>query len=997
MKKTYLLSLIALFSFSFSYAQSFEWAKSVGGTSTDIGFSSAIDNSGNIYTTGFFNDTVDFDPGSGVYNLSSNGGQDIFIQKLDPLGNLVWAKSFGGTSYEEAMSIAIDKSGNVYTTGKFNGTVDFDPGSGTYNLTSIGSSSGTIFIQKLTSNGDFLWAIAMGGSTSYNEGFSMIFDSQGNVYTTGYFSATADFDPGSGTYNLSSNGGQDIFIQKLDTMGSFMWAKSIGGTSSDYGESIDVDNSGNICITGSFNGTVDFDPGSGTFNLTASSDDIFIQKLDHNGNFIWAKAMGGTNQDKGHSISIDNSGNIYTSGLFNGTADFDPGSGTYNLTSNGMADIFIQKIDANGDFLWAKAMGANYYDESKSITIDNLGGVYSTGYYFGPADFDPGSGTYNLTHSGNAMYIQKLDSNGNFMWAKSMEGTAAVNGFSILVDDLGNIYTSGNYEGTIDFDPGSGVYNLTSNGGKDIFVSKLKLMSVTSFTASQTSFTSPPFNITFTNTSIGYHSYTWNFGDGNVSSLENPTHTYQYNGNYQVMLLATDTISNVSDTAILSITCTGGTDNPCGFNAELTQAKSAEIICVGDSFRLSANSMANITYAWTFNGAVVPGAIDSIFYAKQQGFYMAVLSNATCSRTTSNYFVLANHPHTTPVVTTVGSISPCSDDSLKLEAPSGFASYQWSNGKTGASIFVNSSGYYYVDAIDNNTCSNISQETIINVALADIPNICAVSVNANSNHNIVKWQAQSTQKIDSFRVYRESNIINKYDLIGSVAYSDPYEVEDVNSNVAVRQYAYRITAIDTCGKETPFSIEHKTMHLQINVAINNHWNLIWRPYEGFSFGTYKIYRGIDSTNMTLLATVPSTVTSYTDLSNPSGDIYYQIEVVSNSPCGAKSFGISRSNNFNTKNASGLGIKSASIDGLSMMLFPNPNKGSFTLEVNSATNKPQTYQLEIYSAMGALIYSEKLNMTTSLSKQMHLEYLSKGIYFIHLKSKDNVLKARFIVL
>jgi hypothetical protein len=260
----------------------------------------------------------------------------------------------------------------------------------------------------------------------------------------------------------------------------------------------------------------------------------------------------------------------------------------------------------------------------------------------------------------------------------------------------------------------------------------------------------------------------------------------------------------------------------------------------------------------------------------------------------------------------------------------------------------------------------------------------------------VKWQAQNTLKIDSFRVYRESNITNVYDLIGSVAYSDPYEVEDINSNVAMRQYTYRIIAVDTCGKATPLSLKHKTMHLQINEAINNHWNLIWQPYEGFNFASYKIYRGTDSTNMALLATVPSTITSYTDLSNPSGDIYYQIEVVSNNPCGAKSYGISRSNNFNTKYASGLGINSVSANGLSMMLYPNPNSGNFTLKINSIIKKPQTFQLEVYTVMGALIYSESLNFTTSLIKQMHFAYLSKGVYFINLRSKDNLMNARFVV-
>jgi hypothetical protein len=292
-----------------------------------------------------------------------------------------------------------------------------------------------------------------------------------------------------------------------------------------------------------------------------------------------------------------------------------------------------------------------------------------------------------------------------------------------------------------------------------------------------------------------------------------------------------------------------------------------------------------------------------------------------------------------------------------------------------------------VDAYDNNTCVNTSAETIINVSLADIPKICAVTVDANTNHNIVKWQAVNTPKIDSFRVYRESSITNVYDYIGGVAYSAPLEVEDINSNVAVRQYAYKITAIDTCGKETPVSLKHKTMHLMVNVAINDHWNLIWRPYEGFSFGSYKIYRGTDSTNMTLLTTISSNNTSYTDLTNPSGDVFYQIEVVSNDPCGAKSYGTSRSNNFNTKNASGLGVNIKNARNFNANIYPNPNKGQFTLQI--ITDKTYKFNVEIYNTLGELIYTDRINAENNLQYRIDLQNISKGIYSIRLMGKDGL--------
>ena len=158
-----------------------------------------MDSSGNVYTTGYFFFDVDFDPGAGSTELTSAGSNDVFVSKLDPLGNFVWAKRFGGPSSQVSFSIAVDDSGNVYTTGYFQGTADFDPGSGTSNLTSVGSED--VFVSKLNSVGNFVWAKSFGGI-----GYSVAVDSSGNVYTTGYFAGTEDFDPGAGTSNILSLG-----------------------------------------------------------------------------------------------------------------------------------------------------------------------------------------------------------------------------------------------------------------------------------------------------------------------------------------------------------------------------------------------------------------------------------------------------------------------------------------------------------------------------------------------------------------------------------------------------------------------------------------------------------------------------------------------------------------------------------------------------------------------------------------------------------------------
>lgn len=455
----------------------FVWAKQMGGTLSNVGSSIAID--GSVYTAGYFAGTVDFDPGAAVFNLTSAGGNDIFVSKLDASGNFVWAVRFGNSGADIGQSVVLDGTGNVYITGYFEGTTDFDPGAGTFNLISAGLRD--IFILKLDAAGNFVWAKNMGGTTD-DESLSIALDGSGNIYTTGYFTGTADFDPGLATSNLISAGGFDIFVSKLDPSGNFVWARQMGGTTDDFGLSIRIDG-GNVISTGAFSGTADLDP-VGTANFTSvSGNDTYISKLDAAGNFVWAKQFGGTGADQGNSVAIDGLGNIYTTGYFDGTTDFDPGVGTSNFASAGLRDIFISKLDASGNFVWAKQIGGTGSDQGRSIILDGSANVYTTGSFAGTVDFDPGASILDLISAGDRdIFVSKLDVSGNFVVAESIGGTLFEQGESLVIDAQGIIHITGFFNGTVDFDPGPGTANLTSQGGNDIFVLKLNQAVVTPVT-----------------------------------------------------------------------------------------------------------------------------------------------------------------------------------------------------------------------------------------------------------------------------------------------------------------------------------------------------------------------------------------------------------------------------------------------------------------------------------------------------------------------------------
>lgn len=383
-----------------------EWAKQIGGNFVDEGKSITIDTFGNVIITGVFWETVDFDPSSNVYNLTSAGGWDVCVVKLDTSGNFLWAKQMGGNQNDYGQHITVDADGNIYSIGYFDGIGDFDPGNGVAILSSGGALD--TFISKLDSAGNFLWAKQFSGFDN-NLGSSIAVDSSGNIYTTGWFWETVDFDPGNSTFNLISDGNNDIFISKLDSSGNFVWAKKLGGSGFSYATAITVDALENVYSTGFFSESVDFDPNVNNVSLISNGGhDAFISKLDTSGNFLWAKQLGGTTNDSSRAIALDQSSNLYISGSFTGTADFDPGAEDYNLTALGGYDAFVNKLDSGGNFLWAAQFGGIENSTGYDISVDPLDNVYTTGAFSGIVDFDPSNDVFNIVSNGELdIFIHK--------------------------------------------------------------------------------------------------------------------------------------------------------------------------------------------------------------------------------------------------------------------------------------------------------------------------------------------------------------------------------------------------------------------------------------------------------------------------------------------------------------------------------------------------------------------------------------------------------------
>lgn len=471
------------------------WATNAGGTGADNGTSLSVDDQGNVYTTGYYTGTVDFDPGPAVVQLPGHGGVDIFITKTDPNGNLVWVRGIGGSGGDAAFSIKVTQSGYVYITGYFCSVVDFDPGPGIDTMRNADDPCNTeLFVLKLDTAGNYEWAKAIRSVVQIctdvtDVGYALDTDQDDNVYVTGYFRGTADFDPSpSSAYNLTASGTNlvgDIFILKLSASGGFCWVNRIGEPLSDAGYALDVSDSGFVYVCGLYGAPTDFDPGVGTDTLPAFGNwDMFILKLDSAGHHIWAKGIGGTTDDRAYGITTDSQGNVLVTGFYSSTVDFNPGPAVNYLASNPSSNsVFILKLDAAGNYLWAKGIvGAGGGEISgSSIATNRDGEIYTTGYFSGTADFDVSTlpaDTFKLTAPGvwwaTDSYVAKYDSLGNFIWAFQIGGANVDRGKGITIDTSGNIWSTGYFgSGNVDFDPSAGTFVQAGSGTSNIYVQKI--------------------------------------------------------------------------------------------------------------------------------------------------------------------------------------------------------------------------------------------------------------------------------------------------------------------------------------------------------------------------------------------------------------------------------------------------------------------------------------------------------------------------------------------
>ena len=443
---TILFSLAAM-SFTAAWAGDYAhyWSRRFGDVDAQAGFGAAIDSAGNVIVTGYMAGSAHF----GGQTFTSVGSSDIFLAKFDANGNHLWSRCFGDSGSQYGASIAVDGSGDMILWGGFQGIVDF--GSGPL----VCSGQCDIFLAKFDASGKSLWSRSFSDETHLDIR-SLAIDASRNIIIAGSFSSAVNFGGG----RISSAGYDDIYVAKLNPNGNHIWSRRFGDAGSQIANSVAVDGSGNLIVTGDFTGTVDFGGGPLT---SMGSHDIFLAGLTSAGNHLWSKRFGDERFQSGQCAIFDLSGNVIVTGCFEGAADFGGGP----RVCEQFYDIFVSKFDAAGNHLWSRNYGDWNFQYGWSIAAEKSGNIIVTGGFCGVLDL--GGGPLKSNGGSTDIFVAILDPNGDCLSSQSFGGASEDFGLC-AVNASNSLVLTGYFGGTVDFGGGT----LTSAGECDAFLVKFK-------------------------------------------------------------------------------------------------------------------------------------------------------------------------------------------------------------------------------------------------------------------------------------------------------------------------------------------------------------------------------------------------------------------------------------------------------------------------------------------------------------------------------------------
>ena len=431
-KTTILLALIISGFIAKGQYPSFVWAKIATSIGADNFSDVALDQVGNVYVVGKFDEDIII--GTDTFYIPSSGNSDALFVKYDANGNYLWGQQLGGTGPQDAYHIVISELDEIFICGRIAGTSYMGTTSG---VPQFLNSSGNIrgYLSKFDTNGELIWTNLVDG-TSYTWPFSLAIDNNNDVMMTGSFVETANFGNGVTTTSFHQ---LDLFVAKYSKNGTCLWAFSEGGYNADWAYDIAVDGNGNFAIAGSFDDTLNL---SGNTLIAKGNGDAIVAFYDSLGVLQWFDHTGGystqtVTSDAASKLIFDLNDNLWVTGYYQDTMIFN----TDTLISLGYEDIYMVQYDGSGNVFQTKSLGGSaLHDQPSDIAIDNVNNILlaASAYYFFTVD-DSSYYTYGM----NDIAVMQFSPTGQLNWFK--HGGTPYNDFAsgIAVNNIGEVYLTG--------------------------------------------------------------------------------------------------------------------------------------------------------------------------------------------------------------------------------------------------------------------------------------------------------------------------------------------------------------------------------------------------------------------------------------------------------------------------------------------------------------------------------------------------------------------------
>lgn len=664
------------------FSQNTVWMQHIRPGGNEYVWDVTADKYGNVYATGRVKFSSTFGWSPNTQSPAAIGAEtDVFLAKHNPDGDLLWVKRDGGDQADWGRSMVVDNRSNVYIVGDFTDTALF----GSNQILAIGSiTNRNLFITKYDSSGNNLWAFSAGNSADHSRAYGIDVDDKDRPYLAGHVSGQANLNGA----NFGINGNNQPFVGALNKNGTVRWMRNFAAT---YGGEINDLKylNGFIYLVGSFKGNMNI---NGTLHVGNSPSwrDVFCVKMDTLGNFIWSKSAVGGYNDQGYSIDVDQYGSVYILGTFANDLIFS-GSTTINslgtagtaATANAQIDGFVAKYNSSGVFQWVRQVGAPHGVALSRMTIDrNCNKIYFTGS-FRPPTYLVGYDTLVPFDSTFNSLLISLDYDGNYKWFKTYGGPGYSHTDGIALDPFGNIIQGGHFDQTVYFD----TITAVATTGMDGFTIKME----------------PPLQPELSvNDSVFCMNDTIAFSfcqPGNITVdhvlLNNVLTAFLVNGNtvfVPVIQAGTYdlkvTLSNYLNTDTFFV------NQISVYNSQLAQLGADTTLC--ENTQLVLNPGLFDSYLWN------DGSVGQTLSADSAGiYYVSVVDPNQCSSSDSiqiSFF-------TTQQVNLGNDTLICNGSTILLDAGV-YQNYLWNDNSTGSTLSVSSSGFYYVEVTDSNTCNS---------------------------------------------------------------------------------------------------------------------------------------------------------------------------------------------------------------------------------------------------------------------------------------------------